>query len=95
MIGCVSRQLRDMMVEAGGGPPGLRLSSTTAWIFLTSTPCGERDFWKAHGLQVEPDSVVFGIAARISPVKDIGSLIRAFAAAVSQEPGIRLAWATA
>ena len=35
--------------------------------------------------------MVFGIAARISPVKDIGSLIRAFAAAVSQEPGIRLA----
>ncbi len=88
---CVSRQLRDMMVEAGVDPRAAFVINNGVDFSHIHAPVGRGDFWKAHGLQVEPDSVVFGIAARISPVKDIGSLIRAFAAAVSQEPGIRLA----
>ena len=33
---------------------------------------------------------MFGIAARISPVKDMTTLVRAFAAAVKQAPDVRL-----
>lgn len=41
-------------------------------------------------LGIEPDAVVFGIAARISPVKDMTTLIRAFSEAVRRCPNIRL-----
>ncbi len=37
------------------------------------------------------DNVVFGIAARINPVKDMTTLVRAFAQAVKECPNIRLA----
>ena len=42
------------------------------------------------GVQREPDSVIFGIAARISPVKDMGTLVQAFARTVEQYPAARL-----
>ena len=91
MIGCVSRQLRDMMVEARGGPQGCFVINNTAWIFLTSTPCGERISGRPMGCRWSRTLWCLASRPRFSPVKDIGSLIRAFAAAVSQEPGIRLA----
>lgn len=42
------------------------------------------------GAEVEEDSVVIGIAARLNPVKDIATLIRGFAAAYAQCPRLRL-----
>lgn len=48
------------------------------------------EYLKSIGLSVEEDTVVFGIAARINPVKDMATLIRAFAAAVEECPNIRL-----
>lgn len=42
------------------------------------------------GLRHSPDSVIFGIAARISPVKDMGTLVRAFAETVREFPAARL-----
>lgn len=47
-------------------------------------------YLKSIGLSVKEDTVVFGIAARINPVKDMTTLIRAFAAAVEECPNIRL-----
>ena len=47
-------------------------------------------YLKSIGLSVEEDTVVFGIGARINPVKDMTTLIRAFAAAVEECPNIRL-----
>ncbi len=59
--------------------------------FTPVTPALERDaYFESIGLQTEPDSVVFGIAARISPVKDMTTLIRAFSQAVKVCPSIRL-----
>ena len=42
------------------------------------------------GLSYTPESVIFGIAARISPVKDMGTLVRAFAETVRAFPTVRL-----
>ena len=42
------------------------------------------------GLSYTPESVIFGIAARISPVKDMGTLVRAFAETVNAFPTVRL-----
>lgn len=55
------------------------------------TPALSRQaFFEKIGLPVSDSTVVFGIAARISPVKDMESLIRAFAATVSRQPDTRL-----
>ncbi len=48
------------------------------------------EFLREIGLEMAPDTVIFGIAARISPVKDMTTLVRAFAEAVRQCPNIRL-----
>lgn len=47
-------------------------------------------YLESVGLTAGENSVVFGIAARLSPVKDIGMLIRAFSIAQKQQPDIRL-----
>ena len=55
------------------------------------TPMSREDYLRSIGLEVREDTVVFGIAARISPVKDMVTLIRAFSEAVKVCPFIRLA----
>lgn len=47
-------------------------------------------YFDSIGLQQEKGSVVFGIAARISPVKDLPTLVRAFAQVVQEVPSARL-----
>lgn len=46
-----------------------------------------REQW---GVEVAPDDVLCGIAARLTAVKDIGTCIRGFAAAVKEAPQLRL-----
>ena len=59
--------------------------------FSTPRQVTEREaFLDSIGLRREPDSVIFGIAARISPVKDMGTLVRAFAETVRAYPDARL-----
>lgn len=59
--------------------------------FTPVTPQLSREaFLESVGLTLEEDSVVFGIAARLNPVKDIGMLIRAFSIAQKKQPSIRL-----
>ncbi len=59
--------------------------------FSPVTPAmGREEYLASVGLSAGPDSVVFGIAARLNPVKDIGTLIRAFSRVVANEPGCRL-----
>ncbi len=48
------------------------------------------DFCAQVGLKLEQDSVVFGIAARLSAVKDVATLIRAFARVAEAVPSARL-----
>lgn len=48
------------------------------------------EYLRSLGVALEKDSVVFGIATRISPLKDMATLIRAFAKAVQAQPHIRL-----
>jgi polysaccharide pyruvyl transferase CsaB len=59
--------------------------------FSTQRQVVEREtFLDSIGLKRKPDSVIFGIAARISPVKDMGTLVRAFAETVREYPAARL-----
>ncbi|MBO4211732.1 MAG: polysaccharide pyruvyl transferase CsaB [Oscillospiraceae bacterium] len=59
--------------------------------FDLGAPALDRDaYLRSVGIQPEADLTVFGIAARINPVKDMGTLIRAFAKTVAVCPGARL-----
>lgn len=48
------------------------------------------EYLQAMGLDWNEEHVIFGIAARIDPVKDMTTLVRAFAQAVQQAPSARL-----
>lgn len=48
------------------------------------------EYDKKIGLKRTADSVVFGIAARISPVKDMTTLVQAFSETVKKHPAARL-----
>lgn len=48
------------------------------------------EFFSSIGLSVEPGDVVAGIAARLSPVKDIPTLLRAMALACEQNKRLKL-----
>ena len=49
-----------------------------------------QEYLKSLGMDWNESNVIFGIAARISPVKDITTLIRAFADTVAKAPHARL-----
>ncbi len=54
-------------------------------------PKMDRDaYLRSVGIEPEDGLTVFGIAARINPVKDMGTLVRAFSEAVKQCPKCRL-----
>ena len=67
------------------------MPSTTA---LTSPPPPTRatgwSILRSLGADVDQNSVVVGIAARLNPVKDMSTLIRGFAAGYAQCPRLRL-----
>lgn len=48
------------------------------------------EYLQGLGIDWDEDCVIYGIAARLSPVKDVPTLIRAFASAVKSCPNIRL-----
>ena len=59
--------------------------------FDLGAPKLDRDaYLRSVGITPEPGMTVFGIAARINPVKDMGTLIRGFAGAVKVCPKARL-----
>ena len=47
-------------------------------------------YLQSVGMQAKEDTVVFGIAARLDPVKDVATLIRGFSIAIQAHPNIRL-----
>lgn len=59
--------------------------------FTPAPPQGDRvEYLRSLGADVDEDSVVVGIAARLNPVKDMTTLIRGFAAAHAECPRLRL-----
>ncbi|WP_243150395.1 polysaccharide pyruvyl transferase family protein [Acutalibacter sp. 1XD8-36] len=60
--------------------------------FTTPINCVPREeFLHSIGMEVKPGDVVAGIVARLSPVKDIPTLLRAMKLACEQEPRLKLA----
>lgn len=86
----VSDAMVDQLIERNFDPD--RLFSIYNGLDFSPRPVAiERDeFFRSVGLQHDETSIVVGIAARLNPVKDIATLIRAFAKANAQHPSLRL-----
>ena len=86
----VSDAVSQMLIERGFDPQTM-FSIYNGVDFTPRTPAmGREDYLKSVGLAAGADDVVFGIAARLNPVKDVATLIRGFALAAKEHPNIRL-----
>lgn len=86
----VSDAMTDQLISRGFDPD--RLFTIYNGLDFSPRPVNlERaEFFRSVGLNADENSVVVGIAARLNPVKDIPTLIRAFAKAHAQRPELRL-----
>lgn len=86
----VSQPTVDMLHERGFDPNRTFVVSNGV-PFDLGTPASDREsYLRSLGIDPQPGMTIFGIAARISPVKDLGTLIRAFAKTVAVCPAARL-----
>ena len=86
----VSDAMKERMV--GRGYDGGRMFPIYNGVgFPKKMTCKPRqEYLDSLGLNWNEDHVIFGIAARIDPVKDMTTLVRAFALTVAQCPNARL-----
>jgi polysaccharide pyruvyl transferase CsaB len=86
----VSDAMTDLLISRGFDPE--RLFTIYNGLDFSPRPVAmeREDFFRSVGLQADETSVVIGIAARLNPVKDIPTLLRAFAKAHAQCPQLRL-----
>lgn len=86
----VSDAMADLLIQRGFDPQTM-FSIYNGVDFTPVTPARDREqFFREIGLTVEPGDVVFGIAARLSAVKDVATLIRGFGLACRSVSNIRL-----
>ncbi len=75
----------------GAFPPDKFYAIYNGIDFTPPPPQGDRlDYLRSLGADVDADSVVIGIAARLNPVKDMSTLIRGFAKAHESCKRLRL-----
>ncbi len=86
----VSDAMVDQLISRGFDPD--RLFAIYNGLDFSPHPAAleREEFFRTVGLNADENSVVIGIAARLNPVKDIPTLVRAFAKAHAQRPELRL-----
>ena len=86
----VSDAMADLLVSRGFDPQQM-FAIYNGIDFTPRTPkLTRRQFLDGLGLDWPEDAVIAGIAARLDPVKDMGTLLRGFAAAHREQPKLRL-----
>jgi len=86
----VSDNFRRMLLSRGFDPLKM-MTIYNGLDFSTHAPKVDRKAYLAQaGLEYHEGDVVLGIPARLNPVKDIGTLLRAFALAKKEVPGLKL-----
>ena len=86
----VSDAMVDLLISRGF-PPDRFYTIYNGIDFTPPPPQGDRlAYLRSLGADVDENSVVVGIAARINPVKDMATLVRGFAAGYAQCPRLRL-----
>ena len=86
----VSDAMGDLLIRRGFDPQQM-FAIYNGLDFAPRTPAMDRRaFLDSLGLDWPDDAVIAGIAARLNPVKDMGTLLRGFAAAHAEQPRLRL-----
>ena len=86
----VSDAMAQLLISRGFDPQTM-FAIYNGIDFTPVTPkLGREAYLRSVGMEVQDDTVVFGIAARLDPVKDMATLIRGFSIAVKKHPNIRL-----
>lgn len=86
----VSDSMAQLLISRGFDPQTMFSIYNGVDFSVTKTKLSRAEYFESIGLQANDDTVVFGIAARLSPVKDVATLIRGFAAANKDCPNTRL-----
>ncbi|HPE15753.1 MAG TPA: polysaccharide pyruvyl transferase CsaB [Oscillospiraceae bacterium] len=86
----VSDAMQDLLISRGFPPDTVFAIYNGIDFTPRERRAGPAEYWRSVGLDADEESVVVGIAARLNPVKDIATLIRAFAIAEKSCPRLRL-----
>ena len=87
---CVSDQMKSTLIERGFRPNNM-FSIYNGIDFSVSVPrTDRRSYFERIGCSFGENDVIAGIAARLDPVKDIATLIRAVAKARTACPNLKL-----
>ena len=86
----VSDAMAQLLISRGFDPQTM-FAIYNGIDFSPVVPKLDREaYLRSVGMETAEDTIVFGIAARLDPVKDVGTLIRGFSIAVRNHPNIRL-----
>lgn len=86
----VSDSFKQMLIQRGFRPSRIQ-TIYNGLDFSVETPAFDKgDYLRQCGLNYQEGDVVMGIAARLTPVKDIPTLLRAFAQARRQDKRLKL-----
>lgn len=88
---CVSESFRTMMGDRGFDRANLFTIHNGMDFSRTIRKGDRRAYFASHGFTVSEDDIIVGIAARLDPVKDIATLIRAAASLGKELPSLKLA----
>ena len=88
---CVSDTLRGRLIARGFKPNDLFTIYNGLDFSHVVPPTDRAAYYAGFGYTVHPGDVIAGIAARLDPVKDIPTLLRALAEARQTCPNLRLA----
>lgn len=87
----VSSSMRDLLIERGFEPNGVFTIYNGVDFSVKPENEDRIAYFREYGMEIDEDSVIVGIAARLDPVKDVATLIRGFAYAENSCPQLRLA----
>ena len=86
----VSDSMKNLLISRGFAPNDIFTIYNGVDFSIEPKNDDRLGYFRSLGLDVDEQSVVVGIAARLDPVKDIGTLIRGFAFAEKSCPQLRL-----
>lgn len=86
----VSQVMTDLLCDRGFAPDRLFTLYNGLDMDAAAPAVDKAAFWAERGFSVAPDDVLCGVAARLSPVKDIDTLLRGFAKAARACPRLKL-----
>ena len=86
----VADPMTDILIERHF-PAGRIYTLYNGINFRSPLPCVSREeFFQSVGMKVQPEDVVAGIAARLNPVKDYPTLLKAMKLACEKNPHLKL-----